>query len=203
MNKKVVITISREYGSGGRKIAALLAKSLNIPYYDKELLSKEMGKVVDDDLAKLINTDFESFDFYLGKEVSLLGKMRDLSMVSIQKRIYEVQKKLICDLAKDSCVIVGRCADYILKEDPDAIHVFIRADIKDKCKRAIDTYKEEQDHINEKLLEIDTKRSEYYEYFTGGKWGRISNYDLVLSTSKISIEDCVKLIEQYVNYKQL
>lgn len=198
MNKKIVITISREYGSGGREVAKLLAQNLNIPYYDKELLSKEMGKYYDDELAKLVNTDFESSNFYLVKEVSLLGKMRDLSMISIQKRIYEAQRNLICELAKDSCVIVGRCADYILKEDKDAVHVFIRGDIKDKCKRAIEKYGEKEEGINERLLEIDTQRAEYYDYFTGRSWGRITNYDLVISTSKINVQDCAKIIQDYI-----
>lgn len=203
MKNRIIVTISREYGSGGREVGRLLAEKLDIPFYDKELLTY-VGQAnhLDPELFQIIDSSFEFNNFYLADEMAPKGKLHDLGILEIQERIQRLQEKTIRTLAKESCVIIGRCSDYILRDDEACVHVYIRADLQDKKHRAIHEYGEELENINEKLLQVDTKRSHYYHYFTNHYWGRVSNYDLVVSTSHISLEQCANLIKFYLEHQQ-
>lgn len=206
MKKKAVITISREYGSGGREVGRILAELLDIPFYDKELLTymtKDVG--IDENLFKNINTTLSLENFYYS-DASLYTKagsdLHNLGMLGLHERIQSAQENLITRLAKESCVIIGRCSDYILRNDPDAIHVFIRANLQDKKKRVTEVYGEKQENLNEKLFEKDRKRANYYQYFTNRAWSKATNYDLILSTSKLSLEGAAKVLENFVKERE-
>ncbi len=203
--KRTVITVSREYASGGREVARLLAEKLNIPFYDKELmtyLAKESG--IDKELFMAINEKISFANFYFGDAPQLrkgAHSLRDLGALSLVQRIQEVQEKLIRNLANESCVIVGRCSDYILKDDPDVISIFLRANLVDKKKRAVNEYGESIENVNERLMQVDMKRANYYNYFTDRVWGKANNYDLILSTSTLGLEKSADLLCAMIQLK--
>ncbi|NCC55523.1 MAG: cytidylate kinase-like family protein [Erysipelotrichia bacterium] len=206
MSDKIVITISREYGSGGREVGRLLAKKLQIPFYDKELLTYlAKNSEIDTELFKQIDDKIGFANFYFD-DVSEFkvgsASLRALNALSVVQRIQNVQEKLIQQLAQQSCVLVGRCSDYILKDDPDVISVFIRANLMEKKKRAVNEYGEQVDNINEYLMKMDMKRANYYHFFTDRIWGKANNYDMVISTSRLSLENTAELIATLVSLKQ-
>lgn len=193
--EKMIITISREFGSGGRSIGKAVAEKLNIPYYDKELI-KEVS-----DETGLSPEYIENVGEYApGK--SLLSFLPALTThnkypngMSAADFLWCMQSKVILDLAeKGSCVIVGRCADYILKDDPDAIHVFVHARTEYKAERIVRLYGESEKEPEERLADKDKKRSVHYKHFTGREWGKCQNYHLSLDSGKIGIDKCVSMI---------
>ena len=207
MEEKVVITISREYGSGGREVGRILAQKLNVPYYDKELLSylaQESG--MDPDLFKSIdaNVGFSNFYFNDNDDFKVgASSLRDLGTLSVIQRIQSVQEILIQKLAQSSCVIVGRCSNYILRNDPQVIDVYVRANLVDKKKRAVNHYGESVEGINERLMEVDMRRAKYYNYFCDRVWGKAANYDLVINTSHLTLEDAAHIILKMVELRDI
>lgn len=197
MSKKKVILISREFGSGGRNIGKKIAEELNIPFYDKELITlacKESGF----DMSLFEQSDKQDkhpISYFL----SMYSSTMTPSELSLNDQVFLVQAKVIRDLAKDSCVIIGRCADYILRDREDTLSIFIHADMPDRIARVIDEYKDEDDHIREKISRIDKNRATYYNYYSNRRWGKLSNYDLTLNTSKINEDTCVKMIKNVFN----
>ena len=123
------------------------------------------------------------------------------SDLSLNDQVFLIQSKVIRDLAKNSCVIIGRCADYILRDNENAVKIFIHADLEDRIERVIDEYKDEDDNIKEKIRRIDKNRSTYYNYYSNKRWGNLENYDLSLNTSKIDPDTCVELIKNIVKNK--
>ena len=174
--KKSIITISREFGSGGRTIGHQVADKLGYPYYDKELIKKVAEKTGFDP-----NYVEEYGEYSPGK-----------SLLSLLSAILEVAEQ-------GPCVIVGRCADYILKDREDALHVFIHADEAFKAERIVRLYGESEKKPEERLREKDTKRAVNYKHFTDRTWGDCRNYDLSLNSGKLGIDRCVELIVQLAN----
>lgn len=200
---KKIITISREFGSGGRLIGKRLAEKLNVPYYDKELLDRiaeESGfskEVMEDAEMKAKNG-------FLYSLASAMG-MRENGpeSLSLNERFFLAQFDTIRKIADEgSCVIVGRCSDYILRGMPDATHVFIYAEEKDKIKRAVEEYGVPEDEVRKLMKDTDKARSNYYAYHTGRKWGEHVNYSLSIDSGYIEIEDIVDLIIQYTNVRR-
>ncbi len=193
--EKIIITISREFGSGGRSIGKAVAEKLNIPYYDKELI-KEVAQETGLSPEYIENVG----EYAPGK--SLLSFLPALTThnkypnnMSAADFLWCMQSKVILDLAaKGSCVIVGRCADYILKDDPNAIHVFVHAPTEYKADRIVRLYGESEKKPEERLADKDKKRSIHYKHFTGRDWGKCQNYHLSLDSGKIGIEKCVSMI---------
>ena len=184
--KRIVITISREYGSGGRYVGKLLAESLNIPFYDKELItltSKSTGlgkKYIQQTEQKLSAAKFE-------------GNNDD--------RIFLAEEKVIKKLAKNSCVIVGRCADYILKDNQDVISIFLYSDEENKIKRAVKYYNLEEKTAKKQIKKINQARAKHYKYYTNRNWYDFSNYNLILNVDSLGVEKNAKLIEDYIKAK--
>ena len=188
---KRIITISREFGSGGREIGEALAKELGYTFYDKELIceiakvSKLSAEFVEKRLESAPSRNLWSY---------LLVK-RGLDGISKEDYLFDVQKRLIEELADgENCVIVGRCANDILRGRKDAFSVFISATEEDKTARIMERY-----HLNKKKAkklcdDTDRKRSSHYNYYTDGVWGMASEYDVTLNSSSIGYEDCVKII---------
>lgn len=188
---KRIITISREFGSGGRTIGRQVAEKLGIAYYDKELIEK---------IAE--NTGFsQSFiseygEHAPGKNVfsySFLG--RTANGMSMQDYIWTEQRKIIKELAeKEPCVIVGRCADFILRNRKDCLHVFIHSSTEKKVERIVKLYGETSDKPEKRLADKDKKRSVNYHYYTDRTWGDTRNYHLSLDSGEFGIEQCVETI---------
>lgn len=194
MDRKIIITISREFGSGGRTIAKAVADRLGIPYYDKELIKEVASKTgfapeYIEQMGEYSKTSvFSLFNAY-GTGNSVMRGM------NANDFLWVMQRQVILDIAKQgSCVILGRCADYILKDDPDAYHFFIHADEEFKAERIVRLYGESEKDPQLRLKEKDDKRAANYRQFTGRKWGRCECYDMSLNSSKIGIDRCVEII---------
>ncbi len=193
--KKTVITISREYGSGGRIIGKKLADALGFSFYDGELLSlvaKESGYTVEfvrqNDQKK---THSLLYHLYMGSQVLPASDM-----------IFIAQSKVIKDLySKESCVIVGRCADYVLRGKEDVINIFIHAPLESRMARVEKEYAEKADNYKSYVQKQDKSRVAYYNYFADDAWGKVQTYDLAVN-SDIGVDEAVKLIVDYVKMKQ-
>ena len=195
---KTVITISREFGSGGRTIGRQLADRLGYRFYDRELV---------DEVAKRsgFSPEFiEENGEYANAKSSLLfylatARQYTAENLSTNDQLYVFQAKLIEELAESGrCVIVGRCADYILRERTDCLHVFICADMESRAKRIVERYGENKKSPEKRLNEKDQKRKVYYRNYTGRLWGQAQNYDLCLNTAELGFEKCVRVIKEYM-----
>ena len=186
-----IITISREFGSGGRTIGKMVAKELNIPCYDNTILEKlaeESGFT-----KEYIKEQSEYAQHPAWFMNTLLN--RNGNTMSNQDYLWIIQQKLIQDLAdKGPCVIVGRCADYILRDRHDLLKVFIHADNEFRAKRIVDVYGSTEIPTDKRLSDKDKKRRSYYQYYTDTEWGLASNYHVSLDSSKIGIQRCADII---------
>ncbi len=201
MDKKVVITIARGYGSGGKTIGKMLAKELGIAFYDRELLymasdesgiNLELFQKNDEEVKRgLFSSSTYKYD---GK----LIPPEDSDFVS-KENLFNYQAKIIKDLAaKESCIIVGRCADYVLKDVPGTLKVFIWAPHEKCVETVVDMYSLSESEADKKIKKIDKHRSEYYHYYTGREWDNVRNYDVCLNTAELTFEDCVKIIKSCI-----
>lgn len=186
-----IITISREFGSGGRTIGREVARQLGIPCYDKELIEKiaeESGYAkayVAEESEYAPNSGFLAYMF--------LG--RGMDGLANADRLWIAQKKVICDLAEQgACVIVGRCADYILRERTDCMNVFVYADKKFRAERIVKQYGESSVEPEKRLADKDKKRKLNYKYFTEQEWGKRQNYHLCINSGFIGIDQAAELI---------
>lgn len=189
--KKNIITISREFGSGGRTIARALSERLGLVYYDKELVKKvaiETGfdpQYVEDQGEFAPSKGIFAYSF-------LEGVSGGLSTVDL---LWSMQREVIMRLAaKKSCVIVGRCADYILKDMVDCLHVFIHADTVFRADRIVKLYGSTEKKPEERLQDKDSKRRINYKHFTDREWGMSQNYHISLDSGDIGIDKCVDII---------
>ncbi len=197
--KKKIITISRSYGSGGRQVAMALAKQLGIHYYDKELINMaSMKHGVNVSLLKNADEKAEGkrFGRYSDSEVASPSSRGYLS----NDNLYNMTKDVICEIADkdESAVILGRCAHHILKDHKDAVRVIIYADPDTMLKNAV-----YYDHISEaeakkRIARINKEREAYNKYYTGKDWFDVSQYDICLNTSKLTIEQCARIIQEYI-----
>ena len=196
--KKKIITISRQFGSGGRGIGKLLADRLDIPFYDKELIelaSKESG--IDERIFKSEGEETGRFYQVLGAIGYALGSPAGgIYEYSINDQLYLVQANIIEQLANEGpCVIVGRCADYVLADREDVLNIYLCADMDERLRRVIDEYHVE-DADEAMLCKVDKRRSNYYQYYTDRVWGKAENYDLCINTGKF---DTVAIIGMIVD----
>lgn len=193
-HENYIIAISRQFGSGGRTIGKEVAKQLNIPCYDSELIekiAKETG--FSEDYIENNETFAQSTSLYFNAKNS-----RDYNGVSDLDKLWLAQKKIILELAnKGPCVIVGRCADYILKDNDKCIKIFVYASKEDRMKRIVDVYGQKEESPKKRLEDKDKKRKAYYELYTSTEWGDTLNYDFSLNSGKLGIDTCVKLITKY------
>jgi cytidylate kinase len=190
-----IITISRQFGSGGRSIAKKLADKLGFAYYDKELVkqvSVETGFAPEYIEEKGEYAQTRSKLSYLFSNIGTAGIM---SGMSVSDYLYTMQRKVILDLAeKGSCVIVGRCADYILKDRTDTLHAFIYAPVSYRAERIVRLYGESEQSPEKRIADKDGKRRVNYEHFTGRPWGSAENYDICLNTETIGEDACVEML---------
>lgn len=201
-DKKKLITISREFGSGGRLIGQKLADKLGVPYYDKLLLDRiaeESGfskEMMEDAEKKAKNSFLYSLASAMGA-----GEAGPESL-SLNERFFLAQFDTIRNIASEgSCVIVGRCADYVLRGMPEATNVFVYAEEADKIKRAVEQYGVPENEVKKLMKDTDKARANYYAYHTGRKWGESVNYNLSIDSGYIEIDDIVDLIIMYTDRK--
>ena len=193
--EKKIITISREFGSGGRTIGHEVAKRLGIPFYDKELvehIAVESGfapKYIEEHGEHAPGKSMFSYAF---THNGFAGHMHGLSTADF---LWSIQCSVILQLAeKGPCVIVGRNADYILKDRPDCLHAFIHADLDFRAERIVQLYGESEKSPESRLLEKDKRRRVNYHHYTGRNWGQSQNYDICLNSGALGIDRCVDII---------
>ena len=193
--EKKIITISREFGSGGRTIGRMVAEKLGIPFYDKELVDQiavESGfapKFIEEHGE---HSPTKSLFSYAFAPQGVPGIMNGLSTADF---LWNIQCSVILQLAeKGPCVIVGRNADYILKDRPDALHVYTHADMAFRAERIVKKYGESDKSPEARLNEKDKRRRVNYQHYTGRTWGMSQNYDLSLDTGKLGIDLCADII---------
>ena len=198
--KKTIITISRQFGSGGRSVGRAIAEKLGIPFYDKELVEQialESGfapKFVEEHGEHSPGRSILSYAF---TATGVPGVMNGLSTADF---LWSIQCGAIMQLAdKGPCVIVGRNADYILKDREDVLHVFIYADMDFRSDRIVRLYGESEKSPAARLQEKDKRRSVNYQHYTGRTWGAAENYDICLNTSVIGIEEAANIVVDAVN----
>ncbi|MCD8025796.1 MAG: cytidylate kinase-like family protein [Clostridiales bacterium] len=197
---KNIITISRELGSGGRSIGKLVANRIGIPYYDRELIdeaAKESGlsiKYVENCEQRATNSFLYNFVMSSSYGFGILQGANNQTL-PLTEQIYLAQRKVIEKFANaGSCVIVGRCADYILKDRDDVLRVFIYSDMNTRIRHSIDAYGMSKMTAQEEIEHSDRERSRHYSVFTDQKWGDRHNYDVLLNSGILGYGNCAKII---------
>ncbi len=205
MDKKYVITIARGYGSGGRTIGKMLSEELGIPYYDRDLLrfASDDSGINEELFAKADEKLKKSLLFKIARNIykgELIPPDSD-DFVS-NDNLFNYQAKIIKELAEtETCIIIGRCADFILKDHPNVVRLFVHAPLED----CINTLKEmtgkPEKELEKQILAIDKHRAEYYNYYTGREWENAKHYDLCLNSSKLGFDKCVEIVKSYLDIR--
>lgn len=201
---KFVITIARQYGSGGKTIGAMLAEELGVEYYDKDLIRKasEESGINVDLFAKADEKSKGLFNRLKKKNYG--GEVLDPndSAFTSEENLFNYQAKIIRDLAsKESCIIIGRAADYILKDCDNVLSVFVHAPKPFLMEQAAKKHSMGEKELEKYIAKIDKDRAEYYKLHTGREWTDARNYDLCLDSSKLGFERCVEEIKAYMNVR--
>lgn len=202
MAKKVIVTIGRQFGSGGHEIGKKLAEKLGIKFYDKELMkliAKQSGlceKVLESYDEKPTNSLLYSIVMDIYPSVMYTGP-------TIDQQIYQANYDTIRKLSEESCVIVGRCADYILRDCPELVSVFVHANEDFRAERVADEYKVTMAKARDMLGKTDKKRASYYNFQSEKKWGAATSYNFCLESSSIGIDECVELLADYIKHRGL
>ena len=192
---KRIITISREFGSGGRFIGEEVAKKLGIAYYDKNIINEIAEK-------SGLSPEYIQENAELSPKKGLFSYAfagRDITGKSVEDMVYEAQRKVILELAdKEPCVIIGRNADYILKDRDDVLNVFIHGDAPEKIQRITRLYNVEEQKAVKMMADTDKRRMTNYNFYTEQKWGKASNYTLSLNSSQLGYDRCEKIIMECI-----
>ena len=212
---KKIITISREYGSGGRLIGKLVAESLGYDFYDKEIIdmaAQESG--LSPDFIKKTEQNLSSgflYNLLLGSSYSGTANgassINGTQMLPLADQVFNAERKVILNLAKKgNCVIVGRCADYILNtsdeiDSKSLLNVFIYGNLEEKLKRIEDLYKEPEQAAKKTIQQIDKRRANHYNTFTEATWGDRKNYDIMINSSTAGIEETARLISEIAKHQ--
>lgn len=207
MTKNTIITIGRQFGSGGHEIGELLAKKLGIPFYDRNLvkmaaeelhITEEQAELEDE---KKLMSIVSNYNLAMGGYNDFMANAEFYAPVG--RDLYAVQSAIIKKLAqKGSCVIVGRCADYVLKDYPGCINVFICASKEDRKNRVMDKYHLSERKAAEKMKKIDRERKYYYETYSGKEWGSIQSHQILMNSSLLGKEKIVEYLVALYNEQQ-
>ena len=192
---KRIITISREFGSGGRFIGEEVAKKLGIVYYDKNIISEIAEK-------SGLSPEYIQESAELSPKKGLLAYAlagRDITGKSVEDMVYEAQRKVILELAeKESCVIIGRNADFILKDRDDVLNIFIHGNMPEKTERICRLYNVSEKEAVKMMTDTDKRRMTNYNFYTDQRWGKASNYTLCLNSSQLGYDKCEEIIMECV-----
>lgn len=197
MKQGTVITVSRQFGSGGREIAQKLAERLNIPYLDNELIQRAAEKsgyskeIFDQADQKPTGSLLYSMSLFASNGVGFDLPLSD--------KVFLVQSDVIKEAAEQgSCVIVGRCADYVLRDFPSVISIYIHSNIEKRIKRAVEKYKVDPAKCKDIVAKNDKRRAAYYNFYTGNRWGQAENYDITINSGKLGVEQTVEALIQFL-----
>ena len=205
MKNNLIITISREYGSGGREIGEKLAMELGIPFYDKAIIdkaAKETGfcaEFIEKEEQKVTS----SLLFNLATNAYSFGNMVSHYGQSLSDQVFQAEAKIIKELASEgSCVIVGRCADYILKNQFPCFNVFVCADFEKRCERAIKIDNIAKENVQDIVRKKDKARIRHNQFYGSQDWGDARNYDITLNSGNLGIENAVQILKTAIkNYR--
>lgn len=197
-----VITIGRQYGSGGREIGQRIAKHYGIPFYDNELITraaKESG-FAEETFARAEDKASNSLLYSLAMGINSYGTQDfGFNGLSLDDKVFLAQSDVIRKVAEEGpCVIVGRCADYVLKEYNNIVNIFVHAALSFRIDRAINEYNDDKKSAADIILKNDKRRSNYYNYHVGEKWTNLMNYDLVVRSDLMGIDNAIKSICAYL-----
>ena len=201
--EKHIITIARGFGSGGKTIAQMLSRTLNIKYYDKELIrlaSEDSG--INEALFNLVDETHKKNLFKRYNKDEIYSPDSEEFLQS--SAAFNFQAEIIRRLAErdESCIIVGRCAHYLLKDRSDVVRVFIHAEREHCIGRIMERYGLDEKEAERLILKTDKERAQYHKYFTNTEWNDARNYDICLNTSIMSDEECVRLIIEYLKIRE-
>ena len=199
MSKKVIITVARQYGSGGREIGERVAKLLDIPLYDKEIIkdAASKGELNEEVLKTADESAANSLLYTLAMGSNVIGTTMHFGYkMPINDKLFILQSELIKEYAEaGSCVIIGRCSDYVLRENPNVFRIFIYGDLDHRKARVAERHPElKSSQIIDVINKTDKRRSSYYNFYTGNKWGKYDNYDMAINSSTLGIEGTAQLI---------
>ncbi len=199
MAKKIVITIARQYGSGGREIGEKVAKELGIPLYDKQLITDaaSKGNLNEDVLKKTDESAANSLLYTLAMGSNITGTTMHFGYkMPINDKLFILQAEVIKEYAsKGNCVIIGRCSDYVLKDEKNIFRVFIYGDLEHRKERVHMRHPEiKTSQIIDVINKTDRRRASYYNFYTGNKWGKYDNYDIAINSSTLGIDGTAKII---------
>ncbi len=202
MTEKYVITFARQFGSGGHEVAKTTAEILGIPFYDKELIAiaaKESGlseHLFDGLDEKPTNSFLYSLVMGVQSGASTYCRYGD---VTGSDNIFRIQAQVIRQIAdKEPCVIVGRCADYILQEYENLVSVFVHANIEQRIERIMKRYDLKEKNAEDYINKTDKRRNSFYNFYTNRVWGSVDNYNLAIDTAQIGIKNAAEIIAEYV-----
>ena len=199
MNDKIIITIARQYGSGGREIGEKVAEKLGIKLYDKELITHAATKgSLDENVTKLADESAANSLLYtLAMGSNVLGTTMHFGYkMPLNDKLFILQSEVIKECAKkESCVIIGRCADYVLRNEENLFRIFIYGDLDHRHQRVAKRHPElKSSQIIDVINKTDKRRSSYYNFYTGNKWGKYDNYDIAINSSTLGIDGTAELI---------
>jgi cytidylate kinase len=199
--KQFVVTIGRQPGSGGKEVAEVLARELGVKVYDKALL-QEAAQASGFDASLFEKADECESNSLFGGIFSIHGSISEYltggSCIDNDK-LFEIQSETICNIAQsESCIIVGRCAEYVLRDHPAMLSVFLTADHADRVQRIMRGENLEHDAAVEFIERNDKKRRSYHDYYATTQWGDAASYDVCINTSRLGVEGTVELIRQII-----
>ena len=201
---KIIITIARQYGSGGRYIGEQIAKELNIPFYDENLitLAAEKNDLCHEAAAEADERNASSLLYTLAMGSTAMLHSPQYNM-PINDKLFLAQAEIIKEAAENgSAVIVGRCADYVLREDPHVLSVFVHADTDVRAKNIARRNGISESEAYSLISKTDRRRANYYNFYTGKRWGEMTGYDLCVNAGKLGAENAAKLIVDYAKALQ-
>lgn len=199
MSKKVIVTIARQFGSGGREIGERIAKILDIPLIDKELIkdAAAKGDLNEEIIRSADESAANSLLYTLAMGSNLLGTSIHFGYkMPLNDKLFILQSEAIKEYAKSgSCVIIGRCADYVLREEENLFRIFVYGDLDHRQERVKQRHPElKSSQVIDVINKTDKRRSSYYNFYTGNKWGKYENYDMAINSSTFGIEETARII---------
>lgn len=207
MAYKTVVAIGRQYGSGGRQIGEALASLMGVPFFDRELikLAAEKSGISPDAFAHIDETATNSLLYALSTGSHLLsGHFSSISDLPMNDKLYILQNNIIRDIVKEneSCVIVGRCADFILRDEPNCMSVFIHAPFETRAKRVMEGNDISMSAAETRTQKNDKKRASYYRFYTNREWGNVKNYEISVNSSVLGIPGTAKLLLEFIKARE-
>ena len=199
MSKKLIITIARQYGSGGREIGEKIAEALGIPLYDKELITEaaSRGSLNETVIKTAEESAANSLLYTLAMGSNVLGTTMSFGYkMPLNDKLFLLQSEVIKEYAANgSCVVIGRCADYVLRDEENLLRLFIYGDLDHRKERVRERHPEvKESQIVDVINKTDKRRASYYNFYTGNKWGKYDNYDLAINSSNLGIDGTAEMI---------